>query len=669
MKFVGSEDNHLPAGSAVPYSILQNYATAHHEGGSNTITVSDPYLLFAGEYNRVGLDLVLTKDDRKLVLEGYFQGEKRSALSSLDGSSLSGDVVNALTGHVQYAQASGAADLAKVIGHVTKLIGSATAIRNGVSIILNSGDNVQKGDVVQAGSDSSLGITFIDGTVFGLSSNARMMLNEMVYDPNGSLNSSLLTLIAGTITFVAGETAKHGDMKVDTPTAVLGIRGTAVLVEIGFEVTVTDPGGTSRPAPVKFQVLQEPNGTIGSYVLYAKSDVNFSNPIATVNRAGEVVSYSANGQLSFAQVTQLAPEAKAIIEQTLQTYFPNYTPPSADKPAADKPGTNPQSTGPTGGGSSTPPPAQTTPQQDKVPVEPNGPTKSPINYNAPAAPDALDAQPVIKQTEVIFALNTAPSIVVAPVFDKATFKIGDQVTITDPDTVNPAFNDVAEPYVAGSAIISSVIGPAPPSGANLKSRVTVDQTTGTVEYDRANFAYLKPGDKVVVSIEFDSRSGPDTVRETLSVTISGFNDAPVLSPVGPSLAPLQINAATNAGQTVASLVGNSISDPDVDALRGVAITASTQAYGKWQFSTDDGVTWADFGSYSASSALLLADTDTMRFVPDGVHQETATFSYVAWDQTAGTHGTTDDTTAAGSVTAFSSSSDTAAVVVFSPTNV
>ena len=84
-----------------------------------------------------------------------------------------------------------------MIGHVTKLVGTATAIRNGVSIILNQGDNVEKGDVVQSGSDSTLGITFIDGTVFGLSSNAKMVLNEMIYDPNGSNNSSLLSLVAG----------------------------------------------------------------------------------------------------------------------------------------------------------------------------------------------------------------------------------------------------------------------------------------------------------------------------------------------------------------------------------------------------------------------------------------------------------------------------------------
>ena len=134
---------------------------------------------------------------------------------------------------------------AKVIGHVTKLIGNATAIRNGVSIILNQGDNVNKGDVVQSGSDSTLGITFIDGTVFGLASNAKMVLNEMVYDPNGSDNSSLLSLVQGTISFVAGATAKHGDMKVDTPVATMGIRGTAVLVEIDFEV----PARAARHRP------------------------------------------------------------------------------------------------------------------------------------------------------------------------------------------------------------------------------------------------------------------------------------------------------------------------------------------------------------------------------------------------------------------------------------
>jgi hypothetical protein len=262
LNFVGKFD----PGQASSHSGGPIEAAPHH-GSAHTITVADAALLFTGDFKRSGPDLILSKDGHDLVLHDYFSGATRAALASPDGAQLSGHIVDALTGHVQYAQADGSLSAAKVIGHVTKVAGSATAIRNGVAIQLNAGDNVNKGDVVQAGASSTVGLTFIDGTVFGLSSNARMVLNEMVYDPNGSSNSSLISLVQGTISFVAGETAKHGDMRVDTPTATMGIRGTAVLVEIDFQV----PGQGDAP-PVDFQVLVEPSGVTGSYVLYSKTD-------------------------------------------------------------------------------------------------------------------------------------------------------------------------------------------------------------------------------------------------------------------------------------------------------------------------------------------------------------------------------------------------------------
>jgi hypothetical protein len=48
-----------------------------------------------------------------------------------------------------------------------------------------------------------VGITFTDGTAFNLSSNARMVLNKFVYDPNGTSNSTLFSLTKGTFTFIA----------------------------------------------------------------------------------------------------------------------------------------------------------------------------------------------------------------------------------------------------------------------------------------------------------------------------------------------------------------------------------------------------------------------------------------------------------------------------------
>ncbi|MGY8683250.1 FecR domain-containing protein [Bradyrhizobium sp. UFLA05-153] len=275
--------------------------------------VPDPNLLFHGDFKRAGVDLVLSNDGHEFVIHDYFKGEKRAAIASPDGAHLTGDLVNALAGNIQYAQAAGGAAAAQVIGHITKLTGSATAVRNGVSIILNNGDNVEKGDVLSTGSDSTLGVTFIDGTVFGLSSNARMVLNEMVYDPNGSSNSSLLSLVAGTITFVAGETAKHGDMKIDTPVATMGIRGTAVLTEISFSI----PSGGGDPQPqANFQVLVEPDGTTGSYILFDKVTLL---PIATVNQAGQMIQIS-GGNVSVTNAL-LSPDVQKLITDVFSLKF------------------------------------------------------------------------------------------------------------------------------------------------------------------------------------------------------------------------------------------------------------------------------------------------------------------------------------------------------------
>jgi len=100
------------------------------------------------------------------------------------------------------------------------------------------GDLVYQGDVVRTGADGRVSINFADGTSFNLSNNANMALNEFVYDPNGKSNSTLFNLTKGTFTFVAGSVAKTGDMKVDTPVATLGIRGTTPRVEISDDGTV-----------------------------------------------------------------------------------------------------------------------------------------------------------------------------------------------------------------------------------------------------------------------------------------------------------------------------------------------------------------------------------------------------------------------------------------------
>jgi hypothetical protein len=124
------------------------------------------------------------------------------------------------------------------IEHANAVVVQANIPAGGGGGSTKIGDPVYRGDVVQTGADGKVGITFTDGTAFNLSSNARMVLNEFVYDPNGTSNSTLISLTKGTFTFIAGKVAKTGDMKIDTPVATMGIRGTTPHVEISDDGTV-----------------------------------------------------------------------------------------------------------------------------------------------------------------------------------------------------------------------------------------------------------------------------------------------------------------------------------------------------------------------------------------------------------------------------------------------
>ena len=116
-----------------------------HRGGGNTVTVPDAHLLFSGDYQRSGHDLIVSDHDHRFVVQNYFHGDKRPGLVSPEGAPLDPKVIEALTGHAEYAQAGGA-PAAKVVGHVVKMSGSASVVRNGVTVVLNNGDAVYQSD-------------------------------------------------------------------------------------------------------------------------------------------------------------------------------------------------------------------------------------------------------------------------------------------------------------------------------------------------------------------------------------------------------------------------------------------------------------------------------------------------------------------------------------------
>ncbi|MBM0203957.1 FecR domain-containing protein [Micromonospora sp. STR1s_5] len=204
----------------------------------------------------------------------------------------------------RYAQATPPAPPA-TIGRVEIISGQATVIRNGTAVVLNRGDIVFKGDVVQTDRSSTLGITFIDGSSFNLGSGARMVLNDMVYQPNSGGNSALLNIVQGSVTFLAGQVAKTGEMRVGTPVATMGIRGTLVNTEINAE------NGQTR-----FAVLREPNGQVGRYDLIRDGRV-----IATVSSTDQVTVVAPSGIVSSEPKTFQEQQAEQLLVQQVFQIF------------------------------------------------------------------------------------------------------------------------------------------------------------------------------------------------------------------------------------------------------------------------------------------------------------------------------------------------------------
>ncbi len=143
------------------------------------------------------------------------------------------------------------------IGNVASVTGSASVIRNDKTTALKVKDDIYLNDVVQTSANSALGITFIDATTFNLKAGTKITIDNYVYEDGGKSNAAIFDVARGTAAFVAASVAKTGDMKITTPTATLGIRGTTGLVE------VPEGAAANNPNNVAVKLYPDADGRVG----------------------------------------------------------------------------------------------------------------------------------------------------------------------------------------------------------------------------------------------------------------------------------------------------------------------------------------------------------------------------------------------------------------------
>ncbi|EGP06283.1 hypothetical protein CSIRO_4094 [Bradyrhizobiaceae bacterium SG-6C] len=144
-------------------------------------------------------------------------------------------------------------------GNVVTLKGSATVTRGGMTGPLKVQDEIFKGDILQTDKNATLGVTFNDDTTLNLSASSRVVVDNFVYQNGAKDNAALINVTRGTMAFVAAAVAKTGDMKIETPTATLGIRGTTGVVEVPEGVTA----GTANASNVGVKLYPDADGKVG----------------------------------------------------------------------------------------------------------------------------------------------------------------------------------------------------------------------------------------------------------------------------------------------------------------------------------------------------------------------------------------------------------------------
>ena len=176
-----------------------------------------------------------------------------------------------LFGVIVFASEALASDVAaRAVG----VEGVVTVTREGNSIPLTRGESLYKSDRVKTEENASIELKLLDGSLINLGELADLTITELVYDPIKKDGFNDLKIATGAFRLISGSIAKLGPdlMKLDTPVATVGIRGTSLVGKAGKV-------GTDN----HIILVADPNGNVGEVV------VENSSGVVTLSKKGEGV--------------------------------------------------------------------------------------------------------------------------------------------------------------------------------------------------------------------------------------------------------------------------------------------------------------------------------------------------------------------------------------------
>src|SRR6056300_1900255 len=135
--------------------------------------------------------------------------------------------------------------------------------------------DVESYDVIKT-KNGRTAIQFVDDTRVDVTENSKLVIDEFVYDPNTSTGALALKASFGTVRYASGQIAKNSrqNIKIRTPTAVVGVRGT------DFSLTVDETGNSTIILLLICTEVPRPGGGVDR--LCVTGEIEVSSDIGSV---------------------------------------------------------------------------------------------------------------------------------------------------------------------------------------------------------------------------------------------------------------------------------------------------------------------------------------------------------------------------------------------------
>src|SRR3990172_8864881 len=105
--------------------------------------------------------------------------------------------------------------------------------------IIHIGADVFRSERILTDANGRAQLLFLDGSALTVAPNSDLVIDEFVYDPATGAGRLTMTAAKGLLRFVGGQLSKQDAVRINTPTAGIGIRGGIGIVQIGEATTGT----------------------------------------------------------------------------------------------------------------------------------------------------------------------------------------------------------------------------------------------------------------------------------------------------------------------------------------------------------------------------------------------------------------------------------------------